>query len=227
MQRKIQGLYAIADNSFRPDLTPADLAEAFLQGGTKIVQLRMKPTDVILSPRGEESRNPQDNIFNNAQKIMRLKKKYDFTFIVNDHVDVALAVEADGVHVGADDMPVTEVRRRVGPKMLIGYSSHSLEEALEAEKAGADYVAFGAIFPTKTKGPGHPVQGLEKLQQVVQALEIPLVAIGGINKENFRGVLETGVSSVAMITALTDAENIAEATKFFNINTSAHQHIRT
>ena len=141
---------------------------------------------------------------------MSFKNDFDFTFIINDHVDVALEIGADGVHVGADDMPVAEVRKKVGDKMLIGYSSHSLEEALQAEEGGADYVAFGAIFPTKTKGPGHPVQGLEKLRAVVEAVKIPVVAIGGINKENFGQVLETGVASIAMITALTDASDIAK-----------------
>ncbi len=209
MHQKIQGLYAIADNTFRPEWTPAaELALEFLRGGCRIIQLRMKyviPAEAGIHP----------DVLGNAEKIMSFKKKYDFIFILNDHVDLALEIGADGVHVGADDMPVTEVRKRVGDKMLIGYSSHFLEEAVAAEKAGADYVAFGAIFPTKTKGPGHPVQGLEKLRTVVEALKVPVVAIGGINRENFRKVQETGVAAVAMITALTGATNIAEATRGF------------
>lgn len=146
---------------------------------------------------------------------MVLKKKYDFTFIMNDHVDIALEVGADGVHVGADDMPVDQVRRQVGAKMLIGYSSHSISEALEAQKAGADYVAFGAIFPTKTKGPGHPVQGLDRLRELVTAVPIPVVAIGGITRGNFKNVMETGASAIAMITALTDSPNIEQEARFF------------
>jgi len=146
---------------------------------------------------------------------MGFKKQYPFTFIVNDFVEIALEVGADGVHVGQDDLPIEEVRKKVGNKMLIGYSSHSLEEALKAQKRGADYVAFGAIFPTKTKAPGHPVQGLEKLGQVVKKLSIPVVAIGGINKNNFRQVKETGVAAIAMISALTESKNIAAETQFF------------
>ena len=203
-KRQISGLYTIADNTFRPELTHVELAEAFLKGGARVVQLRMK---------GE--RGAEEKICDIAKKIMALKRRYDFTFIVNDYVAVAKEVGADGVHVGADDMPIADVRKIVGDKMIIGSSSHSLLEALAAEKAGADYVACGAIFPTKTKGPGHPIQGLEKLREVVCALRVPVVAIGGINKNNIRSVLETGVASVAMITALTQAHDITEAARFF------------
>lgn len=204
MSQRLQGLYTIADNQFRPDKSHLQLAEAFLRGGAKVIQLRMKKQ--TLSPFFIEQC---------AEEIMKLKQRYVFTFIVNDFVDVALEVEADGVHVGANDMPLQEVRRKVGSKMLIGYSSHSLKEALTASTAGADYVAFGAIFPTKTKGPGHPVQSLEKLRKVVETLKVPVVAIGGIGRENFKQVLETGVASIAMITALTEAPDIATATQYF------------
>ena len=207
MSQRLQGLYTIADNQFRPDKSHLQLAEAFLRGGAKIVQLRMK------KDHGLWTRDNGLEII--AGNIMMLKKKYDFTFIVNDFVDVALEVEADGVHVGANDMPLQEVRRKVGSKILIGYSSHSLEEAMTASTAGADYVAFGAIFSTKTKGPGHPVQSLEKLRKVVETLKVPVVAIGGIGRKNFNQVLETGVASIAMITALTEAPDIAAATQYF------------
>ncbi|MDO8526358.1 MAG: thiamine phosphate synthase [Deltaproteobacteria bacterium] len=205
MSSKISGFYAIADNSFRPDLTPVDLARAYVEGGCRLIQLRVK----------DDVRCPMSDVRKFAEAIMVLKKKYDFTFIMNDHVDIALEVGADGVHVGADDMPVDQVRRQVGAKMLIGYSSHSISEALEAQKAGADYVAFGAIFPTKTKGPGHPVQGLDRLRELVTAVPIPVVAIGGITRGNFKNVMETGASAIAMITALTDSPNIEQEARFF------------
>ncbi len=112
-------------------------------------------------------------------------------------------------------MPVIETRKRVGNKKIIGYSSHSLDEAIQAEAAGADYVAFGAIFPTKTKGPGHPVQGIEKLQTLVKTIKVPVVAIGGITQNNIREVLQTGAACVAMITALTQAPNVKIATQEF------------
>lgn len=169
-----------------------------------MIQLRIKSKDFS-----------QTQICAIAKEINGLKKKYPFTFIVNDFVDVALEVKADGVHVGAEDLPIAEVRRKIGKKMSIGYSSHSLEEALEAQAAGADYVAFGAIFPSITKGPGHPVQGVKKLREVVERVKIPVVAIGGIGRENFEQVLQTGVKAIAMITALTQANDISEEVKYY------------
>ncbi len=219
---EIKGLYTIAEN--------VSQAEAFLKGGARIVQLRRKDNGQRTTDNGPKKVQPVFgplstvrcplstphgplSVVQVSKKILALKRRYDFTFIVNDYVEVAKEIGADGVHVGADDMPVAEVRKIVGPKMLIGYSSHSLEEAVAAEKAGANYVAFGAIFPTKTKGPGHPVQGLEKLRGVVQALRVPVVAIGGINKSNMESVMKTGAAAVAMITALTEAADIVQAVK--------------
>ena len=201
---KIKGLYTIADNTFRPELTHVQLAEFFLKGGARVVQLRMKGKDYGLWT------------MDYAKRIMGFKKKYNFTFIINDSVEIAKEIGADGVHIGADDMPIPSVRKVVGDKMLIGYSSHSLEEAVAAEEAGADYIAFGAIFPTKTKGLGHPVQGLEKLRAVIEAVRVPVVAIGGINQKNIESVLETGASAVAMITALTEAKDIVNETRSYH-----------
>lgn len=208
-KRQISGLYTIADNTFRPELSHVELAEAFLRGGAKVVQLRVKKSSVVSPSKLLAGRRQS------SEGIMKLKSRYDFTFIINDYVEIAKEVGVDGVHVGREDMPIAEVRKIVGNKMIIGSSSHSLLEALAAEKAGADYVACGAIFKTKSKGQGHPVQGLEKLREVVCALRVPVVAIGGIGRNNLHNVLETGVASVAMITALTEADDIAEATRYF------------
>jgi len=144
-----------------------------------------------------------------------LKSCYDFLWIVNDDLEIACEIGADGVHVGKDDPPIEECRALLGPEKIIGYSSHALEEAVEAERRGADYVAFGAIFPTSTKGPGHPVQGLEKLKEVVRAVKIPIVAIGGINRNTIKDVLATGVASVAMISALTNSINRITEARWF------------
>lgn len=207
----ISGLYAIADPAFARGRTPGKLAGDYLEGGAGVIQLRMKSQIQI----SKSKTNPKSQIQKIAEEIMGFKKSHDFTFIINDYVDIALEAGADGVHVGADDMPVSRVREMVGSKRLIGYSSHSLEETLEAEKAGADYVAFGAIFPSKTKGPGHPVQGVAKLRGVVRALKVPVVAIGGINRENFQQVHETGVAAIAMISSLTEAKDIQKEVRFF------------
>jgi thiamine-phosphate pyrophosphorylase len=205
---RIKGLYAIADSNWNPLPALPDLVEKFLQGGSKIVQLRMKgacPCDV------QEI----------ASEVMKYKKRFDFTFIVNDFWEVALEAGADGVHVGANDSPVEEIRRAAGGRLLIGYSSHSFEEAVSAEKSGADYVALGAIYPTMTKSPGHPVVGLETLCRVAGTLKVPVVAIGGINRKNFKEVFEAGASAAAMITALTKTDNIASEVCWFveNIKT--------
>lgn len=203
MIKRISGLYAIADSGFSPSGGLVGLTRDFLRGGAKIVQLRMKGVS-------------ETEIMPVARDIFELKRDFDFTFILNDAVGIAKELGVDGVHVGENDLPVSEVRRLVGSTMRIGYSSHSLEEAVSAEKVGADYVAFGAIFPTKTKGPGHPVQGLDRLRQVVGACSVPVVAIGGVTRHNIENVLATGVASVAMITALAQAENVENETRAFN-----------
>lgn len=199
----IQGIYALCDTTYCPQKTHARLAEELLEGGIQILQLRMKGM-----------RDP-DRIRRTAEQILQLKKKYDFIFILNDYVDLAAELQTDGVHVGRDDPPIPEVLKKVSSKTLVGYSSHSLAEAVRAEQQGAHYVALGAIFPTPAKGPDHPVLGPKLLQEVVQTLKIPVVAIGGINRDNLREVLQTGVAAVAMIRALTAGRDIPQRARNF------------
>lgn len=201
--QKIKGVYAICDNRFSPQYSHRELAQKFLEGGAKILQLRLKDEKNL------------SRVLAIAHSIGELKAQYDFCFILNDYVELAESVPVDGVHLGKEDLSIREARARLGDEMLIGYSSHSLQEGKEAEREGADYVAFGAIFPTQTKGPGHPVQGVPKLKDFVEKIRVPVVAIGGIGKSNFQEVLQTQVSSVAMITALTQAEDVSAATRFF------------
>ncbi len=202
MKDPFQGLYTLCDTTFSPQYSHLQLARMLLAGGAPILQLRMKGEDDLSRVRSI------------ATEILQLKTLYSFKFILNDYVDLAAELAVDGVHVGENDLPVPEVRKRVGKK-LIGYSSHSLAEAQKAQEEGADYIALGAIFPTKTKGAGHPVQGLDLLREFVRQIDVPKVAIGGIGRENFRSVLETGVDAIAMITALTQAPDVTEATRFF------------
>jgi thiamine-phosphate pyrophosphorylase len=204
----IGGLYAIADRDFNPFDSMAMLARKYLEGGAKIIQLRMKGAS-----NASKARNAS-NAEKEAREIVKLKGEFGFTFIVNDYVDVALEVGADGVHVGENDEPVANIRKRAGNK-IIGYSSHSFEEALKAERDGADYVAFGAIFQTRTKGPGHPVQGLGRLKEVASSVRIPVVAIGGIKRENVMDIVAAGANAVAMITALSQARDIVAETGWF------------
>ena len=198
----IKGLYAIIDTTFSPQYSHYRLANLVLMGGCRILQLRMKQAGFR-------------ETFDTAKKIMSLKEKYDFTFIINDHADVAFELKADGVHVGKGDVKIESARRILGKDFLIGYSSHSLEEAVAAEKAGADYIAFGAIFPTKTKGPLHPVQGIDKLKELCLRVKKPVVAIGGINKTNYADVIDAGAESVAMITGITQASDVVEETRWY------------
>ena len=199
----IQGIYALCDNNLNPGLQHRDLAERLLAGGVPVLQLRMKGEKDLARVRAA------------TEAILAFKSRYDFRFILNDFVELAAELPVDGIHLGQDDMDISEARRRLGPGRLIGYSSHSLEEALAAERQGADYVALGAIFPTATKGPGHPVQGVETLRQVAATLQVPVVAIGGIVRENFSQVVAAGPAAVAMIGALTQAQDIRAEAKWF------------
>lgn len=198
----ISGLYAIADSSWNPCGSLALLTKKFLDGGCQIVQLRMKE-------------RKQEDILTEAKAIAAFKGKYNFQFIINDHADIATEVGADGVHVGEHDTSVCELRRRYGNRLIIGYSSHFIDEAKKAEGDGADYVAFGAIFPTKTKRLGYPVQGAMKLAQLIQTMHIPVVAIGGIGRDNVAQVIKAGASAVAAITALSQADDIEAEVRWF------------
>ncbi len=195
MVSEIRGLYALCDN--------VRLAEELLIGGAPILQLRIKGCD-------PDNLRRRSTI---ARAITDLKKRYEFTFLINDDLLLARELGAAGVHVGADDPPVAHCRRVLGPSRLIGYSAHSLTEAYAAEQAGADYVAFGAIFPSPSKGPDHPVQGPDKLKELVRTVNVPIVAIGGINQDNVQDVLSTGAAAVAMISALSWATNVPGATR--------------
>ncbi|MBL7684664.1 MAG: thiamine phosphate synthase [Deltaproteobacteria bacterium] len=209
---KIKGLYALCDNSFSLQYSHIELARLLLQGGAPILQLRMK---------GEKDKGRIRAI---TEEILEEKKNFNFIFILNDFIEVAAQLKVDGLHIGREDGVIQKARDQIGPDKIIGYSSHSLTEALEAQHLGADYVALGAIYPTKTKGPEHPIQGLEILQKAVEQVQIPLVAIGGIQQNNIIDVLKTGVSCIAMITALTQAQDVTLATRnFVNTIDSFHE----
>ena len=193
---KIKGIYVIVDNSIFPERSHLEIVQRALEGGARIIQLRAKE----LLKR---------EVWRIARVMKRLCERYDAIFIVNDYLDIALDVGADGVHLGADDMPINEAREKA-PELIIGRSTHSLEEAIEAEKLGADYIAFGAIFPTQTKGRPTPIQGLDKLKEVCEKVKKPVVAIGGINRGNLIEVKQAGADAVAMISEVVKAEDIKQ-----------------
>jgi len=201
-KRKIKGLYAIIDNSIRPDLSNIEIAKKVLAGGARIIQLRGK---------GLSSRE----LLEQAREIRELTRKVGATFIVNDRADIALLSEADGVHLGQDDLPISEARKILGTAKLIGISTHNLGQAMKAEQEGADYIGFGPVFGTKTKSDVEEAKGLQALREVKGNVKVPVVAIGGINLESLKDVIDAGADGVAVISAVVKAKNIEEATKGF------------
>lgn len=154
-------------------------------------------------------------MFNKASRLREITKNFNACFIINDYADIALAVDADGVHLGQKDLPLKEARNILGNK-IIGISTHNLNEAIDAEKDGADYIGFGSIFPTTTKDDA-VVQGLDALRNVKGSVNIPVIAIGGINTDNVRYVFDAGCDGVAVSSGLL-AGNIKEnAEKFLSV----------
>lgn len=183
---KIGKLCIITDMHVQTRFTHEELALRALKGGADVIQFRDKKM-----PTGE--------MIETALKIKRFCSKFGAQLIINDRVDVALVSDADGVHLGADDIPIADARKLLGRKKIIGATAHSLEEAIDAEHEGADYVGFGHIFPTESKFKRGKPKGLEELSIVCERLRIPLLAIGGISPENAKSVLETGAHGIAVI----------------------------
>ncbi|MEN0643159.1 thiamine phosphate synthase [Alkalicoccobacillus gibsonii] len=188
-------LYAITGEEFHPGKELVDVMEQAILGGVDIIQLRDKKSSKL-------------EVLKKAQKLRELTKKYDVPFIVNDHIDVALAVEADGIHVGQDDLPLADVRKIVGPDMIIGISTHKLEEAKKAEEGGADYIGVGPIFPTNSKEDVVDPVTTSYIQQIETDITIPYVAIGGIKRHNLKEVMAAGAKRVCMITEIVETTDV-------------------
>lgn len=151
-------------------------------------------------------------IYETCTVLSPIARQAEALFIVNDHADIAAAVDADGVHLGQDDLPIADARKVVGTRALIGISTHSREQATAAEQAGADYIGFGPVFHTTTKDAGG-IQGVEAVRVVRRAVSLPIVAIGGIGHENCREVLSAGADAVAVISAILSASDPAKAAR--------------
>jgi thiamine-phosphate pyrophosphorylase len=192
------GLCCITDQSIA-QLSFEDMALRALQAGIGWLQYRDK----------ESSRRL---IYEEAVNLRKITRDFNAVLIVNDHADIAYAVDADGVHLGQNDLPLHEARKIMKQK-IIGISTHSMEQAREAEKGGADYIGFGPVFPTATKDAGAP-KGLDMLREIRREITIPVVAIGGITSGNVRSVLEAGADAVAVASALLKG-NIGDNTKIF------------
>lgn len=190
----------ITDEEICPGRTHAEIARAAIAGGARIIQMRDK--------------NASDRDFYETAAAIRLvTAEAGALFFVNDRVHIAAAVQADGVNVGQTDIPVSAARSILGPKAIIGLSCDSPEQALEAEKLGADYVGFGPVFPTNTKTDAGPVSGIETLRDVCAKVRLPVVAIGGIGASNIEQVAAAGAASAAVVSAVVCADDMAEATK--------------
>ena len=192
-------LYAVTDRSWLNGRTVAEQVEDALKGGATFIQLREKNLDY-------------DSFLAEAFEVKELCRKYDVPFVINDNVDIAIACDADGVHVGQSDMEAGKVREKLGPDKIIGVSCKTVEQALLAKKHGADYLGVGAMYPTGTKKDATAVT-TEALSAICQAVDIPVVAIGGINKDRLEPLKGTGVDGVAVVSAIFAAEDIEKATR--------------
>jgi len=194
----IKVLYAITDEHLlKEDFTKK--VEKALKFGVDIIQYRAKKKDA-------------KDMIEEAIALKKLCIKYNVPLIINDRIDIALAIDADGVHVGQEDIPVLYVRKLIGNNKILGLSTKNLNHVEEANKLPVDYIGFGSIFPTNTKE-NAKVAGLEKLKKAVEISLQPVIAIGGINENNIDEVLKTGCSGVAIVSAIFAGENIEENTK--------------
>ncbi len=174
--------------------------EDALRGGVRAVQLREKDL-------------PLRDVLMRAYELRRITYKYKARLFINDRVDIALAVDAEGVHLGGNSLPVHAARKAARGRLLIGVSTHGLQEALKAESEGADFITFGPVYETPSKLKYGPPQGLKRLREIVENIKIPVFAIGGVNENNLMDVMNTGSFGVAMISAILSSDNIKEKTE--------------
>lgn len=182
-------LYAVTDRSYLKGIDLVSAVELAIRGGATIIQLREKEIS-------------SKEFYELALKVKEVTKRNNIPLIINDRVDIALAVDADGVHVGQEDLPADVVRRLIGPDKILGVSARTVEEAVKAEKDGADYLGVGAVYATPTK-PEADAIGIEGLQKIKGAVGIPVVAIGGITQENaYEIMLKSGVDGISSVSAV-------------------------
>ena len=192
-------LYAVTDRTWLGNQTLYEQVEEVLKGGATFIQLR-------------EKNLAEDAFLAEAKEIQNLCKKYQVPFVINDNVELAKEIDADGVHVGQSDMEAGSVRSLLGPDKIIGVSAQTVEQALLAQEKGADYLGVGAVFSTGSKDDAEDVSK-EMLKAICDAVDIPVIAIGGITKENVVELKDSGIVGIAVISALFAQKDITEATK--------------
>jgi len=191
-------LYIITDQRISHGKSHLEVAEAVLEGGVTVLQFRDKEMEY-------------SEAIEVCQKIHKLTKKKGVPFIVNDRVEIVKAVDADGVHLGQEDMSFSSARKILGKEKIIGISVETVEQALKAVEGGADYLGIGPIYPTATKPDAGKALGIARLKEIRESVNIPIVAIGGINENNLEEVLRAGADGVAVISAVVSAPDITEA----------------
>lgn len=192
-------LYAVTDRHWLGDETLYDQVKKALDGGATFVQLREKKLD-------------REDFLAEALEIQKLCKKYGVPFVINDEVGIAKDIDADGVHVGQSDMEAMDVRKVLGPDKILGVSAQTVEQAIIAEKHGADYLGVGAVFATGSKDDADDVSH-ETLKAICEAVSIPVIAIGGITKDNVSELAGSGICGVAVISAIFGQNDIKKATE--------------
>ena len=198
--KKIGRFHVLTDTCLQNRFSHAELAELAIAGGADTIQFRQKEGATRMMIRA-------------AEQMQDLCKKAGVTFIVNDRVDVAVASHADGVHLGQDDFPIPLARRLLGEEAIIGGSAGSMEEARQCLLEGADYIGFGPVYPTTSKEDAGPAAGLSLLKQIVEAIPLPIIAIGGITADNIPPVIKTGVHGIAVISAVCCQKDPRDAAK--------------
>ena len=190
-------LYAVTDSRWLKDGSLAEAVEKALAGGVTCVQLR-------------EKQLPFDEFLRTAKEIKSLCQSYHVPFIVDDNLDIALACDADGLHIGQNDMPAAKARKLLGPDKILGVSAQTVEQAIAACRDGADYLGVGAVFPTGTKTDAVEVP-LDTLKAITAAVDIPVVAIGGINADNIAELSGTGIAGADVVSAILAQDDIKKA----------------
>ena len=192
-------LYAVTDRAWLNGRTLYEQVEEALQGGATFIQLREKNLD-------------RERFMEEAVELKKLCRQYHVPFVINDDVEIAAMVDADGVHVGQSDMEAGDVRAKLGPDKILGVSAQTVEQAVLAEKRGADYLGVGAVFSTGSKADADDVSH-ETLKAICEAVSIPVIAIGGINVNNVSKLKGTGICGIAVISAIFAQKDITAATK--------------
>ena len=200
-------LYAVTDRSWLNGETLYAQVEKALKGGVTFVQLREKALD-------------EQAFLEEAKEIQKLCAQYHVPFVINDNVEIAAQIGADGVHVGQSDMEAGEVREKLGPDRIIGVSAQTVEQAVRAQERGADYLGVGAVFPTGSKADAVEVSH-ETVRAIMEAVDIPVIAIGGITKDNVSELSGTGICGIAVISAIFAQEDIEGAARVLKERTEA------